>query len=194
MGWQEYNIIRYGFKGYDMKKKAFLVLLAIFCGQNAAFAGEDLTKKVWYGLRDAVRDKVQPGTQTTQPIQGVAPINGTQSAPLQQGMTTTSNQPIATSKAGAVKQKVQQEIEVYVDKKLGTNLSNKINVPVNNYNPNLNQGVNQNMPYATGQPAVTGNANSTLQKLGVDVQDIKVPEKYKQDYYKYRNQLKNLVK
>ncbi len=178
-----------------MSKKAFLVLLAISCGQPA-FAGEDLSKKVWYGLRDAVRNQTQPASQAINPNmnQPLTQPLGAQQIPVQQQVA----QPVGAS--GQIKQRVQQEVTEYVDKKLGTNLSNRNNplTPSNlnqiNQNINPNQIPVQNNQILPGGQTANSSLNSNLKNLGVDMQDIRVPDKYKQDYYRYRDKVKNLIK
>ncbi len=87
-----------------------------------------------------------------------------------------------------------------VDKKLGTNLSNRVNAPLNSNVAPVSNPVGiipgaqnqQAMPLPTNQPAQGGGFN--LSNLGVELKDLKVPEKYKQDYYRYRNKVKDMVK
>ncbi|MDX2106853.1 MAG: hypothetical protein SFY67_10670 [Candidatus Melainabacteria bacterium] len=160
--------------------------------QKEVFAQGQSEKKIFYELRDALRNKLDNNQAPVAPNQN--PLSQT---PVQQPLS----QPIAQPQANGLKDRAKQEIEVMIDKKLGTNLSQQTNAqnvpldtnvaPVSNPNgivPGMNQ---QTTPAPAGQPAQNG---FNFSNLGAELKDLKVPEKYKQDYYRYRNQVKNLVK
>ncbi len=79
-------------------------------------------------------------------------------------------------------------------------MSNRVNAPLNSNiapvsNPTgiVNAQNQQTTPIPTGQPTTQSNGFN-LSNLGVELKDLKVPEKYKQDYYRYRNKVKDMVK
>jgi len=210
MGWQEYNIDKYWWKGMHMSPKLIIhtqIALSLFCLQlqvEVCAQGQS-EKKIFYELRDALKNKLDNNQSFSAPSQNqVAPIT------VQQPYAQPALQPGTNSMAGGLKDRAKQEIEIMVDKKLGTNLSNQVNVPLNSNvtpvsNPRgivpgvqniLNNGGyaqnQQAMPVPAGQPAQSNGFN--LSNLGVDLKDLKVPEKYKQDYYRYRNKVKDMAK
>jgi hypothetical protein len=193
-----------------MSPKLFIhtqIALSLFCLQlqTEVCAQSQSEKKIFYELRDALKNKLDNNQTFAAPGQNqVAPM------PVQQPYAQPVLQPGANGMAGGIKDRAKQEIEIMVDKKLGTNLSNQVNAPLNSNvapvsNPagiipgvqNIlnNGGYTQNqqtMPVPTNQPAQVGGFN--LSNLGVELKDLKVPEKYKQDYYRYRNKVKDMTK
>lgn len=174
--------------------------------QKEVFAQGQSEKKIFYELRDALRNKLDNNQAPVAPNPNLNQ-NPLSQTPVQQPLA----QPIAQPQANGLKERAKQEIEIMVDKKLGTNLSHQVNgqnaplgtnvAPVSNPNgivPGVQNILNNNsytnqqaVPTPSGQPAQNG---FNLSNLGAELKDLKVPEKYKQDYYRYRNQVKNLVK
>lgn len=163
-------------------------------------------KKIFYELRDALRNKLNNNQAPIAPVQ-----NQTPPLPVQQQVTQPLSQTGAMT--GGLKERAKQEIQIMVDKKLGTNLSNQVNVQNAAINPNNAPVTNQsgmipgvqniipNNGYApnpqgaavpAGQQPQSGGFN--FSNLGAELKDLKVPEKYKQDYYRYRNKVKDMVK
>lgn len=183
-----------------MNPKLFIhtqIALSLFCLQMQVevCAQGQSEKKIFYELRDVLRNKLDNNQQLAVPGQNqVAPMQ------VQQPITQPVFQPGANGMTGGIKDKAKQEIEIMVDKKLGTNLSNRVNAPLNSNVAPVSNPVGiipgaqnqQAMPLPTNQPAQGGGFN--LSNLGVELKDLKVPEKYKQDYYRYRNKVKDMVK
>lgn len=182
-----------------MNPKLFIhtqIAMSLFCLQlqvEVCAQGQS-EKKIFYELRDMLRNKLDNNQQLAVPGQNqVAPM------PVQQTATQPVLQPGANGMTGGIKDRAKQEIEIMVDKKLGTNLTNRVNAPLNSNvapvsNPTgtINAPNQQSAPTSTGQTTQGNGFN--LSNLGVELKDLKVPDKYKQDYYRYRNKVKDMVK
>jgi len=186
-----------------MSPKLFIhsqIALSLFCLQlqvEVCAQGQN-EKKIFYELRDVLRTKLDNNQQLAAPTQNQAappPVQQSVQQTVQQTFAQPVSQPGSAGIAGGLKDRAKQEIEIMVDKKLGTNLSNQVNAlntnaPVSNPAGTIpNAPYQQSMPVSAGQQAQSGGFN--LSNLGVD---LKVPDKYKQDYYRYRNKVKDMVK
>lgn len=182
-----------------MSPKLFIhtqIALSLICLQMQVevCAQGQSEKKIFYELRDVLRNKLDNNQPLAVPSQNqVAPM------PVQQPEAQPVLQSGANEMTGGIKDLAKQEIKIMVDKKLGTNLSNRVNAPLNTNiapvsNPTgiVNAQNQQTTPIPTGQPTQSNGFN--LSNLGVELKDLKVPEKYKQDYYRYRNKVKDMVK
>lgn len=164
--------------------------------QTQVFAQGQAEKKIFYELRDALRNKLDNNQSPVTPAQNQSPPVSVQQ-PVAQPPTLSQplSQPVGA--ASGLQERAKQEIEIMLDKKLGTNLSNQVNPQTPQIPP-----LNSNIAPVSNQPAVAVPAGQqpaqgngfNFSNLAGELKDLKVPEKYKQDYYRYRNKVKDLVK